>query len=145
MSNVAEQQVLQRDVDEWTTNLIYGKHMLASAKENTGVDEVFAQLAREAAIFFNKKVQDLGINPLRDTLSGSMIAYALPLCHSRKQQSKLIMLLLVTTYADLSRRRKKAVPVNLRDEQRRVRRGLHFSSCYYYYYFTEAVQESKHG
>jgi hypothetical protein len=52
-------QVTARDAEEWCETAECGHHV-ASAKDNTGVDEVFAELARRAASYVSAKAEAEG-------------------------------------------------------------------------------------
>ena len=55
-------QVNARDAEEWSRGAVCA-HFLASAKDNTGVDEVFAELARRAAQYVSTKADPPAAGP----------------------------------------------------------------------------------
>ena len=55
-------QVNARDAEEWSRGADCA-HFLASAKDNTGVDEVFAELARRAAQYVSTKADTPAAGP----------------------------------------------------------------------------------
>ena len=63
VSPVSERaQVNARDAEEWSRGADCA-HFLASAKDNTGVDEVFAELARRAAQYVSTKADTPAAGP----------------------------------------------------------------------------------
>ena len=64
-------QVNARDAEEWSHGADCA-HFVASAKDNTGVDEVFAELARRAAQYVSTKAETTAAGPnkgRRDAIS----------------------------------------------------------------------------